>query len=80
MATLLVQLGPQTTQVLGIVGRLVSLTSLALAQALIVIEALAVLLLPAFDIPGKMSVGDRAVAGGEGRTRSEAIGRKKVSK
>lgn len=81
VAILLVQLGPQTTQVLGIVGRLVSLTSLALAQALIVIEALAVLLLPALDIPsGKMSVGDRAVAGGERRTRSEAVGRKKVSK
>lgn len=80
VAILLVQLGPQTTQVLGIVGRLVSLTSLTLAHALIVIEALAVLLLPALDIPGgKMSVGDRAVAGGEGRTRSEAVGRKKVS-
>ena len=45
------------------------------------IEALAVLLLPALDIPGgKMSVGDWEVAGGEERTRSEAVGRKKVSK
>jgi hypothetical protein len=62
----LVQLGPQTTQVLGIVGLLVSLTSLALAHALIVIEALTMLLLPALNVPGKMSVGGiRAVAGGE---------------
>lgn len=80
VAVLLVQLGPQTTQVLGIVRRLVSLTSLALACALLVIEALAMLLLPALDIPGKMSVGDRAVAGGERRTRSEAVGGRKVSK
>jgi hypothetical protein len=80
VAVLLVQLGPQTTQVLGIVRRLVSLTSLALARALLMIEALAVLLLPALDIPRKMSVGDRAVAGGERRTRSEAVGGRKVSK
>jgi hypothetical protein len=42
------------------VGLLVSLTSLALAHALIVIEALTMLLLPALNVPGgKMSVGDR---------------------
>jgi len=60
VAILLVQLGPQTTQVLGIVGLLVSFTSLALAHALIVVEALTMLLLPALNVPGgKMSVGDR---------------------
>lgn len=54
---LLVQLGPQTTQVLGIVGLLVSFTSMTLTGALIVIETLTVLLCPALDIPGgKMSV------------------------
>ena len=57
-----------------------TLTSLALARTLLMIEALTVLLLPALDIPGKMSVGDLAVAGGEGRTRSEAVGGRKVSK
>jgi hypothetical protein len=51
VALLLVQLGPQTAQVLGIVGLLVALTSLALADTLIVIQPLTVLLLPALDIP-----------------------------
>jgi hypothetical protein len=57
VALLLVELSSQTTQVLGIVGRLVALTSLTLAGALIVIETLSVLFRPALDIPGgKMSV------------------------
>lgn len=51
MALLLVQLGPQTAQVLGILGLLVDLTGLLLAGALIVIETLTVLFRPAFDIP-----------------------------
>lgn len=81
VALLLVQLGPQTTQVLRIVGLLVSLTGLTLALTLIVIEALTVLLLPALNVPsGRMSVGkDPAVAGGERRTRSEAVRKKLVS-
>lgn len=51
MALLLVQLSPQTTQVLRIVGLLVSLTGLALALTLIVVKALTVLLLPALNVP-----------------------------
>ena len=51
MTLLLVELGPQTTQVLGIVGLLVTLTGLALAGSLIVIESLTVLLLPALNVP-----------------------------
>lgn len=76
VALLLVQLGPQTTQVLGIVRRLVGLTRLALAGSLIVIEPLAVLLLPALDIPssGLVGIGDQLLRWGEGRTRSEAVG------
>lgn len=81
VAVLLVQLGSQTTQVLRIVGRLVSLTGLTLALTLIVVEALTVLLLPALDIPGwKMLVGNKSgVAGGERRTRSEAVEENSVS-
>lgn len=52
VALLLVQLGPQTTQILRIVGLLVSLTGLTFAFTLIVIEALTVLLLPALNVPG----------------------------
>lgn len=52
VALLLVQLGPQTTQVLRIVRGLVRLTSLTLAHPLIVIQPLSMLLLPALDIPG----------------------------
>lgn len=75
MALLLVQLGPQTTQVLRIVGLLVSLTGLALALTLIVVKALTVLLLPALDVPEeKKLICERlGVAGGDGRTRSEAV-------
>jgi hypothetical protein len=58
MALLLVQLGPQTTQVLGILGLLMSFTGLALADSLIMVKTLSVLLLPALDIPG---VGQYAV-------------------
>jgi hypothetical protein len=65
VALLLVQLGPQTTQVLRIVGLLVSLTGLTLALALIVVEALTVLLLPALNVPsGRMSVGKESTAAG----------------
>lgn len=77
MALLLVQLGPQTAQVLRIVRLLVAFTSLALAGPLIVIEPLSVLLLPALNVPGglgEMLVG--MVIGwlaGSGRTRSEAV-------
>lgn len=53
MALLLVQLGPQATQILSILRLLVRLTRLLLAQPLIVIQPLAVLLLPTFDIPGE---------------------------
>lgn len=52
MALLLVQLGPQTTQVLGILGLLMGFTGLALADSLVVVKTLSVLLLPALDIPG----------------------------
>jgi hypothetical protein len=81
VALLLVQLSPQTTQVLRIVGLFVSLTGLTLALTLIVIKALTVLLLPALDVPGGiMLVGeDSMVAGGERRTRSEAVREKMVS-
>lgn len=51
MALLLVELGSQTAQVLGIFGLLVVFTGLALAGSFLVVEALAVLLLPALDIP-----------------------------
>jgi len=51
MALLLVELGSQTAQVLGIFGCLVVFTGLTLAGPFLVIEALAVLLLPALDIP-----------------------------
>jgi hypothetical protein len=53
VALLLVQLSPQAAQVLGIVGLLVALTSLALADTLIVIQPLTMLLLPALDIPSR---------------------------
>lgn len=81
MALLLVQLGPQTTQVLRIVGLLVSLTGLALALTLIVVKALTVLLLPALDVPEeKKLIFERlGVAGGDGRTRSEAVEKIQVS-
>jgi hypothetical protein len=62
------------------VGLLVSLTSLALAHALIVVETLTMLLLPALNVPGKVLVKGIRVAGGDRRTRSEAVGGKKVSK
>lgn len=51
MALLLVHLGPQAAQVLGIFGLLVAFTGLALPGALFVVEALAVLLLPALNVP-----------------------------
>lgn len=51
MALLLVQLGPQAAQVLGILRLFVRFTGLALADALVVVEPLTVLLLPALDIP-----------------------------
>lgn len=51
MALLLVELGLQTAQVLGVVRLLVALTGFAFARALFMVEALAVLLLPAFDVP-----------------------------
>ena len=73
MALLLVQLGPQTAEILGILGLVVDLTGLALSDTLIVVQALTVLLSPALDIP------DRFVrwwgCGREGvrRTRSGAV-------
>lgn len=54
MALLLVQLGPQTAEVLRILGLLVGLTGFALANSLIVVQALTMLLCPALDIPGGM--------------------------
>lgn len=51
MALLLVELGSQAAQVLGIFRLLVVFTGLALAGSFLVVEAFAVLLLPAFDIP-----------------------------
>lgn len=51
VALLLVQLGPQTTQVLRILGLLVTLTGLTFALLLIVIEPFSVLLLPALNVP-----------------------------
>jgi hypothetical protein len=51
MALLLVQLGPQAAQILGILRLFVRFTGLALADALVVVEPLTVLFLPAFDIP-----------------------------
>lgn len=68
MALLLVELGSQTAQVLSIFGLLVVFTGLALAGSLLVVEALAVLLLPALDIPDFWSVAVVAigvVVGGE---------------
>lgn len=65
MALLLVQLGPQAAQVLGIFGLLVAFTGLALPGALFVVEALAVLLLPALNVPsGMVSVLSRWTPGG----------------
>jgi hypothetical protein len=59
MALLLVQLGPQTAEVLGILGLVVDLTGLALSDTLIVVQALTVLLSPALDIPdGLLDGGD----------------------
>lgn len=54
MALLLVQLGPQTAEILGILGLLVALTGLALSDTLIVVQALTVLFSPALDIPGEL--------------------------
>lgn len=51
MALLLVQLGPQTAEVLGILGLLMRFTCFPLADTLIVIQTLTVLLRPALDIP-----------------------------
>ena len=51
MALLLVELGSETAEVLGILGLLMDSTGLTLALALIMIETLAVLLLPALNIP-----------------------------
>lgn len=51
MTLLLVQLGPQAAQVLGILRLFVRFTGLALADALVVVEPLTVLLLPALNIP-----------------------------
>lgn len=68
MALLLVELGSQTAQVLGIFGLLVVFTGLALAGSFLMVEALAVLLLPALDIPDFWSVAVVAigvVVGGE---------------
>lgn len=50
MTLLLVQLGPQAAQVLGILRLFVRFTGLALADALVVVEPLTVLLLPALNI------------------------------
>lgn len=84
VALLLVQLGPQASKVLGIKGLLVALTSLALADTLIVIQPLTVLLLPALDIPrGNVLVGGWKYLGrfgaGVRRTRSEAVIVRKIS-
>jgi len=80
MALLLVELGSQTAQVLSIFGLLVVFTGLALAGSLLVVEALAVLLLPALDIPVLVSCyGRRLNLGRVGRTRSEAVVKRFVS-
>ena len=80
MALLLVHLGPQAAQVLGIFGLLVAFTGLALPGALFVVEALAVLLLPALNVPmGVVSVGCHAGLLVGRRTRSEAVVEKFVS-
>jgi hypothetical protein len=73
---LLVQLGSQTSEVLGIVGGLVALTSLTLADALIVVETLTVLLLPALDVPVLCGLAVSFIGwlAGRVRTRSEAVG------
>lgn len=56
MALLLVELGSETAEVLGILGLLVDTTGLTLALALVVIETLAVLLLPALNVPVVMMI------------------------
>lgn len=56
MALLLVELGSETAEVLGILGLLMDSTGLTLALALIVIETLAMLLLPALNVPVVMVV------------------------
>lgn len=63
MALLLVELGSQATQVLGILGLLVDVTGLTLAYTLVMVEALAVLLLPALDISAVVSCGELARVG-----------------
>jgi hypothetical protein len=79
MALLLVQLGPQAAQILGILGLFVRFTGLALADALVVVESLTVLLLPAFDIPkvlldcGLTTAGSRGVDELVLRLYSEAV-------
>jgi hypothetical protein len=78
VALLLVQLSPQTAQVLGIVRLLVALTSLALADTLIMIQPLTMLLLPALDIPSRNVLAGRwdsrgGFWAGVRRTRSEAV-------
>lgn len=73
MAFLLVKLGSQAAQVLGILGLLVDITGLTLAHTLVVVEALAVLLLPTLDISAVVSCGELARVGWVGRTRSEAV-------
>jgi hypothetical protein len=57
MPLLLVQLGPQAAQVLGILGLLVRFSGLLLADTLVVVESLTVLLLPALDVPVARSAG-----------------------
>lgn len=80
MALLLVHLGPQAAQVLGIFGLLVTFTGLALPGALFMVEALAVLFLPALNVPsGVVSVGCHAGLWRWGRTRSEAVVERIVS-
>lgn len=54
MALLLVQLGPQTAEILGILGLLMALTGLTLSSTLIVVQALTVLFGPALDIPDEL--------------------------
>lgn len=56
MALLLVELGSETAKVLGILGLLVDTTGLTLTLALVVIEALAVLLLPALNVSVVMMI------------------------
>lgn len=56
MALLLVQLGPQTAQVLRILGLLVYPTGLTLADPFVMVETFSVLFLPALDIPVSLAM------------------------